>query len=430
MAGYPHFGIAFDCLGVLDMSIALGCVLSDPYLDSHQTASQRQLAISIQIEEEQPLGHAPLNLGLILDHSGSMNGRPLATVKEAAGQLVEQLATDDLLSIVVFDHRAKVLLPLQSLNDRNTIKHRIATLKPSGGTAIDEGMKLGIEEVAPGKQGKVSQIFLLTDGENEHGDNERCLKLATLAAEYSLTLNALGFGDHWNQDVLEKIADAGNGVLSYIEAPEAAVATFNQLLKRAQSVFFTNAYLHLTLLPGVRLAELKPIAQVAPETVELPHIQEGNEVIVRLGDLMRDTPRVVLTNLYIGAQGDGTFPIVKAHVQYDAPASDAMGLQSDAVTVSATAQAIHQPVLDQHVQKHVLTLAKYRQTQIAEQKLAAGDRQSAATMLQSAAQTALQMGDEGAATVLQENATRLQTGQTLSERDRKRTRIVSKTILQ
>jgi len=412
------------------MSVALHCALSDPYLDSQQTASQRQLALSIQVGEEAALNRAPLNLGLILDHSGSMNGPPLATVKDAAGRLVDQLSDEDVLSVVVFDHQAKVLLPLQSVSDRDAIKRKIDQLKPSGGTAIDEGLKLGIEESAQGKQGKVSQLFLLTDGENEHGDNSRCLKLAQVAADYTLTLNALGFGDHWNQDVLEQIADAGGGTLSYIEAPEAAVAEFNRLLQRAQSVFFTNAHLHLTLLPGVRLAELKPIAQVAPETVELPYLQEGGEVVIRLGDLMADTPRVVLANLYIGAQGEGTFPIVKAYIRYDAPASDQTGLQSDSVTVNATAQATYRPTPNPQVQTHVLTLAKYRQTQIAEQKLSQGDRQGAATLLQSAAQTALQMGDQGAATVLQENATRLQSGQALSERDRKRTRIVSKTKLQ
>ncbi|MGD1858434.1 MAG: VWA domain-containing protein [Leptolyngbyaceae cyanobacterium] len=412
------------------MSVTVHCALSDPFLDCQQSASQRQLAISIQVAAGTGADHAPLNLGLILDHSGSMQGPPLAIVKEAAGKLVDQLSDQDLLSIVVFDHQAKVLLPLQSVSDRDTIKRRIGMLKPSGGTAIDEGMKLGIEEAAQGKQGKVSQIFLLTDGENEHGDNTRCLKLAQVAADYTLTMNALGFGDHWNQDVLEQIADAGAGTLSYIEAPEAAVDEFNRLLARAQSVFFTNAHLHLELLPGVRLAELKPIAQVAPETVELPFQQTGNVVVMRLGDLMSDAARVVLANLYIGAQNEGTIPVVRAFMRYDAPAMNQTGLESDVIHVGATAQNRYQPAPDQQVQKHVLTLAKYRQTQIAEQKLAQGDRQGAATLLQSAAKTALQMGDQGAATVLQENATQLQAGKDLSERDRKRTRIVSKTQLQ
>jgi Ca-activated chloride channel family protein len=412
------------------MSVSLQCALSDPYLDSRQSASQRQLAISLQAIAAAALGHAPLNLGLILDHSGSMNGPPLETVKEAAERLIDQLEPTDAVSVVIFDHQAKVLVPAQSVSQPDILKRRIGSLKASGGTAIDEGLKLGIEQAAKTKQDKVSQLLLLTDGENEHGDNDRCLKLAQVAADYNLTLNTLGFGDHWNQDVLERIADAGGGTLCYIPSPETAVAEFNRLLSRAQSVFLTNAYLHLQLMPGVRLAELKPVAQVAPETVELTPIQEGTEVVVRLGDLMVDAPRVVLVNLYIGAQGEGSFPVVRAHVRYDAPGSQETNLTSETLTVTAQAQDHYQAQPDAQVQRHVLTLAKYRQTQIAEQKLQAGDRTGAATLLQTAAKTALQMGDQGAATVLQENATRLQAGEDLSAGDRKRTRIASKTTLQ
>jgi Ca-activated chloride channel family protein len=50
-------------------------------------------------------------------------------------------------------------------------------------------------------------------------------------------------------------------------------------------------------------------------------------------------------------------------------------------------------------------------------------------MLQTAANTALQIGDTNAATVLQVSATRLQAGEELTEADRKKTRIASKTVL-
>ena len=74
-------------------------------------------------------------------------------------------------------------------------------------------------------------------------------------------------------------------------------------------------------------------------------------------------------------------------------------------------------------------MAKYRQTQIAEAKLQQGNKREAATMLQTAAKTALQLGDESSATVLQNSATRLQEGAELSEKERKKTRLASKTIL-
>jgi len=100
------------------------------------------------------------------------------------------------------------------------------------------------------------------------------------------------------------------------------------------------------------------------------------------------------------------------------------------IQIEATLDQDFKPAIDPEVQMHIFALAKYRQTQLAETKLHQGDRLGAATMLQSAAKTALQMGDERAATVLHTNATRLQAGNDLNEAERKQTRMVSKTVLQ
>lgn len=412
------------------MKVGLSPVLNDAHIDVNQTSSQRQVEMSISAVADALTRNVPLNLCLILDHSGSMNGRPLETVKQAAGRLVDRLSPGDRLSVVVFDHRAKVLVPNQIIENPTNIKRLIAQLKADGGTAIDEGLKLGIEEMAKGKKEAISQAFLLTDGENEHGDNNRCLKLAQLAASYNLTVNSLGFGDRWNQDILERIADVGGGTLSHIAQPEQVVEEFGRLFNRIQSVGLTNAYLLLELMPGVRLAELKPIAQVSPDTIELPVQQEKGRFVVRLGDLMTDLERVVLANLYIGQMSEGKQTIARLQVRYDDPGANQTGLLSESHPVVANFVPAYQPTPNQDVQKSILALAKYRQTQLAETKLQQGDRVGAATMLQTAAKTALQMGDKNAATVLQVSATRLQDGEELSESDRKKTRIVSKTVLQ
>ncbi len=411
------------------MKVGLQPLLNDAHVDANQSSSQRQLSISVAAIAHQHDQNLPLNLCLVLDHSGSMHGRPLETVKKAAISLVEQLKPQDRLSIVAFDHRAKVIIPNQFVEDIREVERKIKRLYPDGGTAIDEGLKLGIEEIAKGAPDRVSQILLLTDGENEHGDNQRCLKLSELASKYKITLNTLGFGNHWNQDVLEKIADAAGGTLSYIARPEQAVAEFSRLFERMQSVGLTNAYLSLELMPNIRLAELKPIAQVAPDTIELPLQPEGNPLEIRLGDLMVDTERVILVNLYIGQLSPGVQTIAKIQIRYDDPALGKEDLLSDTIPITAQVQSDYQPAPNDEVKNSILALAKYRQTQIAEAKLQAGDRMGAATMLQTAAQTALQMGDQSAATVLQGSATRLQAGEQLSEGDRKKTRIVSKTTI-
>lgn len=412
------------------MKVGLYPALDDANLDVNQGTSNRLLSVAVSAIADSVDRSLPVNLCLVLDHSGSMGGRPLETVKKAAIGLVERLNPGDRISVVAFDHRAKVLVTNQTIDNLDKVKRQIQRLEADGGTAIDEGLKLGIEEVAKGKKDSVSQVFLLTDGENEHGDNKRCLKLAQLAIERKLTINSLGFGANWNQDVLEKIADAGGGTLSYIEQPEQAVTEFGRLFNRIQTVGLTSAYLLFDLMPNVRFAELKPVAQVTPDTIELPLEKEGSRFMVRLGDLMTDAQRVILANLYIGKQPQGNRAIASLQVRYDNPAIGQEALLSDLIPVEVNLQSVYQPALNPEVEQHALALRKYRQTQLAETKLQQGDRIAAATLLQTAAKTALQMGDIPGATVLQTSATVLQSGEDLSEGDRKKTRIVSKTILQ
>jgi Ca-activated chloride channel homolog len=414
------------------MQVSIQPLLSDPRLDASQSSSQRQVSVSIAaIADSVGNQQLPINLGLILDCSGSMKGLPLETVKKAAQRIISQLRPHDRLSVVSFDHQAKTIVANQLVgNSADSLVARIEQLQAGGGTSIDEGIKLGLREMISAATDSTSHAFVLTDGENEHGDNERCIKLAGFSTENKVTLHTLGFGEHWNQNILEKIADVGSGTLAYIEQPENAIAEFSRIFSRIQSVGLTNAYLQISLMPKVRLAELKPIAQVFPDTIELPVQTEGDKYLVRLGDLMTNVSRVVLLNIYAGRSELGSTPILELRVAYDDPAVGQMGKWSAPVALSAEVVNNWQPTLDPTVQQHALALAKYRQTQMAEQKLQQGDRSGAATMLQTAAKTALQMGDTGGATVLQSSATQLEAGQELSEGDRKRTRIVSKTILQ
>jgi Ca-activated chloride channel homolog len=412
------------------MQVVLEPVISDPQVDTSQGNNQRQISISVSALAAPTDRQLPLNLCLILDHSGSMKGTPLNTVKEAAKELIKNLKPEDRLSVIAFDHQAEAIVTCQAVNDPSDIFDKIDKLQAAGGTAIDAGIKLGITQLIEGKQDRVSHAFILTDGENEHGDNERCIKLAGFATESNITLNTLGFGEHWNQNTLEKIADTAAGTLAYIAEAAQAVSEFGRIFNRMQSVGLTNAYLQLELKPKVRLAELKPIAQVAPDTIELAVEGEGSLSTVRLGDLMKDLSRVILVNTYIGQLSEGEQSIATLQIRYDDPARGLTNLLTPPVDVNVNVIANPQPAVDANVKQHTLALAKYRQTQLAEQKLQQGDRAGAATLLQSAANTALQMGDTNAATVLQTNATILQGGENLSEADKKKTRIVSKTILQ
>src|SRR4028118_1907717 len=99
------------------MKVSLLPVLNDPNLDAAAPSTQRQLAISVSAMAREIDSSAPSTLCLILPHSGSRGGRPLETVKQAAGRLLERLKPGDRFCAVAFDHKANDLVPNQIVDD-------------------------------------------------------------------------------------------------------------------------------------------------------------------------------------------------------------------------------------------------------------------------------------------------------------------------
>src|SRR5438034_1716332 len=118
-----------------------------------------------------PLG---LNLALVLDVSGSMyeeDGTGISRLKRiqtAAGNAIQKLKPTDTLAIVAFAHNAQVVLPATPLSERAAIDDVISKVDmydvDPGGTAMDEGIALGMAEVDKNVgTGKLSQVLVLTD---------------------------------------------------------------------------------------------------------------------------------------------------------------------------------------------------------------------------------------------------------------------------
>src|SRR6266851_8093528 len=64
----------------------------------------------------------PLNLGVVIDRSGSMyDERRLEFVVEAVKFLADHLNSDDKVSIVVFADKAKVILNWDASHDKSTV---------------------------------------------------------------------------------------------------------------------------------------------------------------------------------------------------------------------------------------------------------------------------------------------------------------------
>lgn len=175
----------------------------------------------------------PLNLCLVLDHSTSMQGKNLETLKATSIQIMHKLQPQDFFSVVAFSDRAETLIPAIQSPEMGRQDARIQMLQASGGTEIFSGLELGYNEILQNiNRSRVNHIILLTDGRT-YGDEENCFKLAQKAAERGVGISGLGIGSEWNDGFLDKLASLTGGSSMYLHGSQdiqyALLDKFSQL---------------------------------------------------------------------------------------------------------------------------------------------------------------------------------------------------------
>jgi Mg-chelatase subunit ChlD len=162
-------------------------------------------------------GYATNNMILLLDVSGSMNApEKLPLLKESVLDLLTIMRPEDKVSVITYSGKAKVLLPPTSFKDEEKIKKVIESLKPSGKTDGNAGLKLAYKTGDENYiRGGNNRIILATDGEFPVSDE--IFKLIGDFAKEDIFISVFNFGKHSNNSkTLERISQTGKGNYEYI----------------------------------------------------------------------------------------------------------------------------------------------------------------------------------------------------------------------
>jgi Ca-activated chloride channel family protein len=373
----------------------------------------------------------PLNFSLVLDHSGSMSGAKLDNLKEAAKLAVDQMGPQDLISIVIFDDKVKVVTPSQPVSDIQGLESQIDGIRAGGGTAISRGMKEGLTELRKGLGSeRVSRMLLLTDGET-FGDEDVCRRLAADAGGEGIPIVALGLGEEWNEQLLDDIADAAGGISDFIPAgqPDVILSTFERQVRAAQATVVQNADLVLRLVGGVMP---RAVWRVTPMISKLGHrALSDRDVQVTLGNMEREQGQSVLVEMLVPPRQPGSYRIAQAEVSYDVPASGLVGekAKTDLILSFTDDPAMVSPD-NPAVLNIVEKVTAHKLQTRALDEAAVGNIVGATQKLRAAATRLLELGEDDLAQTALDEAERLEQGEGLSAGGTKKLRYETRKLTQ
>jgi Ca-activated chloride channel family protein len=162
----------------------------------------------------------PLNLALVIDHSGSMAAADkMIRVKQSLQTLIGRLRPSDIVSIVVFDGSAQVVLPATALGNGQRHRMAIERIQPAGSTNINSGLMLGYEEAMRNfGRGYTNRVILLTDGIANEGERDP-RRIAENSEAYNrrgIDLSTIGVGSDLDNDLLRTLARSGHGLYHFV----------------------------------------------------------------------------------------------------------------------------------------------------------------------------------------------------------------------
>jgi Ca-activated chloride channel homolog len=197
----------------------------------------------------------PLNLAVVLDKSGSMTGAKLEKTKQAAMQLVDRLAPNDIFSLVIFSDEAQVLVPAQKVEDKDALKEKIESIEAGGSTALYAGVKMGADQIQEYFSSKrINRVILLSDGLANVGPSSprQLRRLGGDLSERGVSVTTIGVGDDYNEDLMAGLAEASDANYYYVQDTEKLPEIFAKELGEMLSVAARDVRVEIICPDGVK----------------------------------------------------------------------------------------------------------------------------------------------------------------------------------
>ena len=225
--------------------------------DSPWQTGAKVIRIGIQGKEISTQAMPPANLVFLVDVSGSMSDdNKLGLAKQTLRLLTEQMRDIDTITLITYaDGEKLVLEPTKGTQEnKRKILAAINELTAGGATAGEQAIQLAYKEAQKAyiKDG-INRILLMTDGDFNVGiTNFETLKgMVAEKRKAGISLSTFGFGtDNYNEELMEQIADAGDGTYSYIDNKNEAKKVLQRQLSSTLATIAQDVKLQVEFNPA------------------------------------------------------------------------------------------------------------------------------------------------------------------------------------
>jgi Ca-activated chloride channel family protein len=238
----------------------------------------------------------PINIMLVVDTSGSMEGDAITDARDAALALVDHLEPGDQFGMVVFHSKAQLLVPSTRIEEGTLdgIRQQVKQMRASGTTDLAGGLSQALNEMAGAVvQDGINRIVLLSDG--VPNDASQVHNLAQSARNHGIAVTALGLGLEYDETLLSNVAQLSGGNFHFIENSTEVAAVFRDEVLRLERIAAANTLLTLRPGPGVNITEVigHPLSLAGDRSASVP-----------LGEIAEGEDRDVFVRLHVGPHVD------------------------------------------------------------------------------------------------------------------------------
>lgn len=193
--------------------------------------NEENVLMYLTLQAEVPTERLANNLVFLIDVSGSMaSSNKLTLLKQSFSYLIDNLAPDDLVSIVTYSGKEQVVLTGCPACEKETILSAINSLVAKGSTNGEAGLEKAYQIAQQYYiEGGNNRIIMASDGDLNVGisSTEELEAYISDKRNEGVFLSVLGFGTGNYQDAkMETLANKGNGAYYYIDSLNEAEKVF------------------------------------------------------------------------------------------------------------------------------------------------------------------------------------------------------------